>query len=871
MYRRARLLLVLVFLLMNLHVAGSPRSAIAADEFPDVPESHPYHDAIRALTALGIIHGYEDGTFGPANNVLRAQMAALIARAMGWSSEDYSTGFTDQEGVDAALWRNVGALAYYGVARGYGDGTYNPTGPVLHAQTVSFITRAMVAMDFWAYQQDDGTVYANVPQGSGHRQDLATYAFYVGGVSGRPANQPWVDWDTPGSRGWFAQVLWDALRPQRDQDEAGSPGTLNLVGTSEAAFNPTGGAVRFEIAGATLSSDPRGTTAYINQDRVPANALLLAPNAVVVQSALQPGRNDIEVYAIDTQGLVVACDVVLWAGSSTLIVNVVDQASQPVSGATITARLGDDAQVFATATSVNGQVTFSNVPDRTILISGAAGGNRFGSIATIGQTTTVQLTLLGFNAPSSIANNDISQGAAGWDAGGSPVVVLPHVEEGGGASAADTDQDLAVVTSGPGPQKVSRTFTVQPGVKNVAVRYRFSTTEVPGGYFGSRYNDYFSVSLRSQAGGSASADSQSMNGLGRSTFDASGKTAWMETTLAVNEAGDTIQFDGIVSNVADGAYDSALIVDKIEEKRLAITAVALKDTYEAAGSYKKGQVVNLEYLSISPHTWYQGNTRIHGTITVEGAKEDALDSLVLEVVDGGSVVATAQLADVAQEKLITEFGDAEKLTITTVMRLFDLPSDQLSGIEDTKDGTLTLRVKATSHKGQEATTPAGTVKKLARFTGTNRFSGRDPEVGGDSWVIPSVRTLIDHYSQFTWNDFSNMNGGPFPIHQAHQRGISIDGRIAGSYTETKDPKTGKVTSCVVHAGMATGLIAALDDTTYSSRIKEIYVTYDSDDPNDEFWNALKDKKLKDGTAASAKFKSVDGHCNHFHWEVEPAP
>src|SRR5262249_38214743 len=150
----------------------------------DVPTGNGASAAIAALAARGIIRGYEDGTFGPDDPVLRAQMAALIARAIGWDGEDWGNPFPDRGPVDDDLWRNVGTLARYGVARGYQDGTYNPTGDVLYAQVASIITRAMVTQGRWTFQPDDPALYPNVPADSGHRQDLTTYIHYAGALPG---------------------------------------------------------------------------------------------------------------------------------------------------------------------------------------------------------------------------------------------------------------------------------------------------------------------------------------------------------------------------------------------------------------------------------------------------------------------------------------------------------------------------------------------------------------------------------------------------------------------------------------------------------------------------------------------------------------
>lgn len=171
-------------------------------------------EAVAQLAARGIVHGYGDGTYGTTDTILRAQVAGLLTRALGWDGETHLASFTDQGAVDDELWRAVGTLDFHGVARGYGDGTYRPIDPLLHIQAISVISRAMVAKGYWvAATADDPTIYPNVPVASGHRLDLVTFVRNAGAVPDRPATggASWADWDGPASRGWFARVLWQAL------------------------------------------------------------------------------------------------------------------------------------------------------------------------------------------------------------------------------------------------------------------------------------------------------------------------------------------------------------------------------------------------------------------------------------------------------------------------------------------------------------------------------------------------------------------------------------------------------------------------------------------------------------------------------------
>jgi len=183
--------------------------------FGDLAPDARTNDPIAQLAARGIIKGYGDGSYGPADPILRAQMAALIVRALGWDgAAGGPTPFDDRDGVDAELWRAIGQLATRGIARGYGDGTYRPRDPVLHIQAISFVTRALIAARAWQAQPDDPRLFPEVTAASGHRTDLVTYLHYVGTLPGLAPGATWAGpdgWEGPATRAWFAELLWRAL------------------------------------------------------------------------------------------------------------------------------------------------------------------------------------------------------------------------------------------------------------------------------------------------------------------------------------------------------------------------------------------------------------------------------------------------------------------------------------------------------------------------------------------------------------------------------------------------------------------------------------------------------------------------------------
>ena len=201
----------------QLDITMNADHTVEADFGPEVVFSDVAADgyaatAIRELAARGIILGYGDGRFRPLDPVLRAQSAALLVRALGWSSERAVNPFPDQGFIDAELWNAVAVLAAHKIALGYQDGTYQPTGEVLHIQVVSFIARAMVSAGYWTRAMtDDPSIYPNVRLAAQDRLDLVTFVQHAGAIPDRPSAAAWDDWAGPASRGWFAALFWQAL------------------------------------------------------------------------------------------------------------------------------------------------------------------------------------------------------------------------------------------------------------------------------------------------------------------------------------------------------------------------------------------------------------------------------------------------------------------------------------------------------------------------------------------------------------------------------------------------------------------------------------------------------------------------------------
>lgn len=104
--------LPLVFCLI-LTVAISPKNSKALSDI----NSHWANNYITALSNRNVLHGYEDGTFKPDNNMTRAEFYATINKLMG-NTKNYKVTFEDV---------SKGAWYYDDVAKGIKAGFITPT------------------------------------------------------------------------------------------------------------------------------------------------------------------------------------------------------------------------------------------------------------------------------------------------------------------------------------------------------------------------------------------------------------------------------------------------------------------------------------------------------------------------------------------------------------------------------------------------------------------------------------------------------------------------------------------------------------------------------------------------------------------------
>lgn len=116
------------------------------DAFYDVPENEWYTKAVLWANQIGVVTGYSNGNFGPADNITREQMALMMYRYADYLGYDTSeradlssfsdASFISDYALEAMQWANA-----KGIITGKSDGRLDPNGYAVRAECATIILR----------------------------------------------------------------------------------------------------------------------------------------------------------------------------------------------------------------------------------------------------------------------------------------------------------------------------------------------------------------------------------------------------------------------------------------------------------------------------------------------------------------------------------------------------------------------------------------------------------------------------------------------------------------------------------------------------------------------------------------------------------
>ena len=125
---------------------GSP--AASAGDFSDVAEGDWYAQAVNWAASVGVVNGFDDGTFQPNAAITREQMAAILRNYAAYKGLDVSASgslstFTDAASVSDWAQESVEWMVGSGLLGGYEDNTLRPQGTTTRAEVASVLQRAL--------------------------------------------------------------------------------------------------------------------------------------------------------------------------------------------------------------------------------------------------------------------------------------------------------------------------------------------------------------------------------------------------------------------------------------------------------------------------------------------------------------------------------------------------------------------------------------------------------------------------------------------------------------------------------------------------------------------------------------------------------
>lgn len=121
-------------------------SATSFASFTDVTSSHINSDAIDYVESMGIVQGYPDGTYKPDSQINRAEFTKIVI-ASKYSQEDIDACNTSKfkDVGDGAWFTPYICLAELdGIISGYPDGTFQPANLINFAEASKIITNTLI-------------------------------------------------------------------------------------------------------------------------------------------------------------------------------------------------------------------------------------------------------------------------------------------------------------------------------------------------------------------------------------------------------------------------------------------------------------------------------------------------------------------------------------------------------------------------------------------------------------------------------------------------------------------------------------------------------------------------------------------------------
>ena len=179
---KIRSLAALCILLASIMVTGMSASA-AGISYSDVHEGDWYYDYVQYASSRGFMTGYNDGSFGPSDKIIRGQFAAILYRIEGSPQVTYQSRYPDVPEVRfyslPVTWASED-----GILTGYANGKFGPEDPITREQIATILYRYSVKRGYDTSARGNLSTYPDGLKVNVFAQEAMQWATGTGLITG---------------------------------------------------------------------------------------------------------------------------------------------------------------------------------------------------------------------------------------------------------------------------------------------------------------------------------------------------------------------------------------------------------------------------------------------------------------------------------------------------------------------------------------------------------------------------------------------------------------------------------------------------------------------------------------------------------------
>lgn len=152
--------------------------------FTDVAKTHWASDAVAFVVSRGLVLGTSDTTFAPELTTSRSMMVTVLWRMVGQTQGEGSLSFTDVE-ADSWYTEAVRWAAGSGIVTGYTAETFGPADNITREQMAAILYRYADKMGYDVTGRADLSGYADAGKVSDWTADAMAWAVDQGLITGK--------------------------------------------------------------------------------------------------------------------------------------------------------------------------------------------------------------------------------------------------------------------------------------------------------------------------------------------------------------------------------------------------------------------------------------------------------------------------------------------------------------------------------------------------------------------------------------------------------------------------------------------------------------------------------------------------------------